>query len=139
MNKNVIKDETKPTLTSGEKKRFPDAAKYFIEGGKKFYENYVIQVKQTVSDKVLRGETMNVLRSRVDEVKNNIQKKVEKIKQDNEERFGNKLLKFVVFLEKVIIGVYLFGDKIKKFSIEHQDYLFKFVRSGKMMAKHGLS
>ena len=39
-------------------------------------------------------------------------KKVEKIKQDNEERFGNKLLKFIVFLEKVIIGVYLFGDKI---------------------------
>lgn len=134
MNKGVLKDETKPILVRGEKTRYRNSAQYFIDGGNKFYENYAYEVKQMVDIQTMRSKAMSALSERVDDVKKSIQEKIEKVKNRYKNGFGDFLINTIEVLEKSVIGLYFFGDKLKTIYDEHKLYVFQFLKKLKEVA-----
>lgn len=139
MSKNILKDETKASLVKGEKNRYPNAAQYFIDGGNKFYENYVHQVKQAVNLHTMRGRAMEVLTARVEEMKKSIHEKIDNIKEQYKKGFGDFLTKSIIVLESSIIGLHFFGDKLKTIYNENELYISQFMKNLKNVSKKGIS
>lgn len=139
MSKNILKDEIKSSLVKGEKNRYPNAAQYFIDGGNKFYENYVYQVKQSVNLQTIRGGAMEVLTARVEEMKKSIHEKIDNIKEQYKKGFGDFLTKSIIVLESSIIGLHFFGDKLKTIYNENELYISQFIRKFKNISKSSIS
>lgn len=139
MSKNILKDEIKSSLVKGEKNRYPNAAQYFIDGGNKFYENYVYQVKQSVNLQTIRGGAMEVLTARLEEMKKSIHEKIDNIKEQYKKGFGDFLTKSIIVLESSIIGLHFFGDKLKTIYNENELYISQFIRKFKNISKSSIS
>ena len=82
----------------------------------------------------MRSKAMSALSERVDDVKKSIQEKIEKVKNRYKNGFGDFLINTIEILEKSVIGLYFFGDKLKSIYDEHKLYVFQFLKKLKEVA-----
>lgn len=104
MENTISVDDKKPILNSKEKRRFSQISEQFFKGSHEFFVEQQLKTQKFINEKLKKSSFYEHYQDAIQNVKDNINNKIDVVKNNLKKDLGSKIMNFIIVLEIGVIA-----------------------------------